>query len=265
VSLPEVHLAGEAVAALIDGELGRGAHQRALDHLAHCEECRTAVHLQRQAKSALVGAGIPTVPGDLLCRLRSVPMTADLDGSAPGQLAMAGDELVWVPAARSDPLARPGAAGRPEPVTVSPNGVSPNGTPLNGVPSNVEAPNVEAPPRRQRTRRKPQPGRPRSYPVSRTRSVRLRRGLAGTLAGLAFGVVSAAAPLGSSGVGMQQPNVVGRDPQVVPAGVGFGRLDLPARRSTGNSDRSARLAPALPAPATAPAGAVWLVVVPAAR
>ena len=42
MSLP--HLAGEAIAALVDGELARGAHQRALDHLARCPECRAAVN-----------------------------------------------------------------------------------------------------------------------------------------------------------------------------------------------------------------------------
>jgi hypothetical protein len=233
VSLPEVHLAGEAVAALIDGELGRGAHQRALDHLAQCEECRTAVHLQRQAKAALVGAEIPAVPGDLLCRLRSVPMTTDLDASGPGQLAMADGELVWVPAARPEQDARPEPVSR----TVSPNSVPPNSVP----------PIVEAPARRHRTRRKPRPDRPRSYPIHRIRSVRLRRGLAGTLAGLAFGVVSAAAPLGSSGVGLQQPGVVERDPRVVPAGVGVG-LNLPPRRPTGSVDRSVRPTPVRTAP-----------------
>jgi hypothetical protein len=248
VSLPEVHLAGEAVAALIDGELGRGAHQRALDHLAYCEECRTAVHLQRQAKAALVGAGVPAVPGDLLCRLRSVPLTTDLDASPPGQLAMADGELVWVPVARPEQA----------PATAPPTTVSTDNVP----------PNWEAPPRRHRIGRKPRPDRPRSYPVHRTRSVRLRRGLAGTLAGLAFGVVSAAAPLGSSGVGLQQPGVVERDPHVVPAGVGFG-LNLPARRPAGNVDRSVRPTPARPvaprpvAPVTGSVSTVRSTVLPA--
>jgi len=210
------------MAALIDGELSRGAHHRALDHLAHCEECRTVVHLQRQAKAALVGAGIPAVPGDLLCRLRSVPMTTDLDTTTPGQLAMADGELVWVPAARPEP------------------------------------PNTEPPARRPRTRRTPRPDRPRSYPIHRTRSVRLRRGLAGTLAGLAFGVVSAAAPLGSSGIGLQRPGVVERDPQVVPAGVGFG-LNLPPRRPTGSVDRSVRPTPVRTAPTRSVLPATTLV------
>src|SRR5262249_58829730 len=96
VSLPELPLAGEAVAALIDGELGRGPQQRALDHLARCRECRTAVTAQRQAKAALVDAGVPAVPGDLFGPLCSGPMTTDLDG--PGPLAVDDDrEPGWVP------------------------------------------------------------------------------------------------------------------------------------------------------------------------
>src|SRR5262249_11228026 len=128
-------------------------------------------------------AGPPAVPGDLFGRLCSVPMTTDLDG--PGTLAVDDDgELGWVP---GDP---PGSA-------------------------------TQAAGRRPDTQPRPRRTRPRSYPVSRARSVRLRRGLAGTLAGLAFGVVSAAAPLGSSGANLQQSGVVNRERQVVPAGVGF--------------------------------------------
>ena len=54
MTLPEVHLAGEALAALIDGELSQAAYHRALDHMVRCAECRTAVNAQRQAKAALV-------------------------------------------------------------------------------------------------------------------------------------------------------------------------------------------------------------------
>jgi hypothetical protein len=69
----------------------------------------------------------------------------------------------------------------------------------------------------------------------------VRRSLAGTLAGIAFGVVAAAAPVGSPGVSLQQPGVVIRGPQVVPAGVGFG-LNLGPRRggSATAADRSLR-------------------------
>lgn len=201
MTFPEMHLAGEAVAALIDGELSRGAYGRALDHMVRCVECRTAVSVQRQAKAALVGAGIPSVPTDLLSRLHLVPMTTDLSTGGPGgpgaggfggpgTLAVAGGEFVWAP------LDPPGTA-----------------TPAGG--RGPRSPRWHAPTRHA-------PSRPRSYPIQRSRSVRLRRGLAGAVAGLAFGVVSAAAPLGSSGVSLQQPGVVNRGPAVVPAGVGSG-------------------------------------------
>ena len=97
MTLPEVHLAGEAVAALIDGELSQGAYHRALDHMVRCHECRTAVNAQRQAKAALVGTEIPAVPNGLLSRLHAVPMTTDIGGPRAGILAVADGELVWAP------------------------------------------------------------------------------------------------------------------------------------------------------------------------
>ena len=44
MSLPESHLAQEAIAALVDGELGSGPAARAARHLAGCLECRMLVH-----------------------------------------------------------------------------------------------------------------------------------------------------------------------------------------------------------------------------
>ena len=213
MTLPEVHLAGEAVAALIDGELSRGAYHRALDHMVRCPECRTAVNAQRQAKDVLVGTGIPAVPNGLLSRLHAVPMTTDLGGPRSGILAVSDGDLVWTP-------------------------IDLSGAPAAAAPPGTASPVTQRGPR---THRRHGPSRPRSYPVNRVRSVRLRRGLAGTLAGLAFGVVAAAAPIGSSGVSLQQPGVVNRGPQVVPAGVGFG-INLGPRRegSTTAVDRSVR-------------------------
>lgn len=196
MTLPELHLAGEAIAALVDCELSRVAEQRALDHTARCPECRVAVAVQRQAKAALVEAGIPAVPGTLLSRLNDVPMTTDLGAGDPGgsggggTLAMAasGAELLWAPVdQRPAGTLRGGASGS----------------------------------RRPRGQR-PAADRPRSHPTfGRARSTRLRRGLAGTLAGIAFGVVAATVPM--TGItSASEPgggNVVNRNPQVVPAGV----------------------------------------------
>jgi hypothetical protein len=47
---------GERVAALVDGELGHDARERALAHLAGCQACRHEVETQRLLKNALRGA-----------------------------------------------------------------------------------------------------------------------------------------------------------------------------------------------------------------
>jgi hypothetical protein len=204
VTFPELHLAGEAIAALVDGELSRHARGRALDHTARCPECRTAVNAQRQAKAALVAASVPSLPGDLLSRLHEVPMTADISSGPPGgTLAVSGSELVWAPV---DPRAA-AAVAPPQ--------------------------RAQSGPRRPPTARA-DVRRPRPYPmIGRANSRRLRRGLAGTLAGLAFGVVAAAAPMtGVVAGGSAEPNVVNRNPQVVPAGVGL----LPSRKDTRTSN-----------------------------
>jgi Putative zinc-finger len=225
VTLPELHLANVAIAALVDGELSRGARARALDHLARCPECRLQVAVQRQAKAALVEAGVPAVPGGLLSRLADVPMTTDLSapggpdgpGSSGSTLAMSGGELMW---AAVDP-ARPSVAVR-------------------GAASGP---------------RRPRNSRPRSYPtIGPARRIRLRRGLAGTLAGLAFGVVAAAAPVGSAGT---TANVVDRGPgpHVVPAGVGL-VPGLGGRRDTTVRTPNTRLTTQLPGTDSEQVGAV---------
>jgi hypothetical protein len=211
VTLPELHLAGEAIAALVDGELSRHAQGRALDHTARCPECRTAVNAQRQAKAALIAASVPALPWTLLSRLHDVPMTTDLSdqltggpGDQGGTLTVSGSELMWAPV---DPR-----------VATQPAAVR------GGLPGS----------RRPQGQRAGGASRPRSYPIVRARSTRLRRGLAGTLAGLAFGVVAATAPMTGvvGGGAASEPNVVNRNPQVVPAGVGVG-LNLPTRKDSG--------------------------------
>jgi putative zinc finger protein len=121
VNIPESHLAQEAVAALVDGELAGGPAARAARHLAGCAQCRMAVQAQREAKEALHTCSDVTVPGDLLSRLRAIPFTADVPGAAaglgalsagPGQLTVHGASGSWsVPLdpAPADP-GRPGQA-----------------------------------------------------------------------------------------------------------------------------------------------------------
>ena len=94
MSIPESHLAQEAIAALVDGELTAGPARRAAAHLTGCATCRMAVQAQREAKEALLRSQEVAVPGDLLSRLCAIPFTADVPGSGgPGTLAAGPDSL----------------------------------------------------------------------------------------------------------------------------------------------------------------------------
>jgi anti-sigma factor RsiW len=103
VTIPESHLAQEAIAALVDGELTAGPATRAARHLSGCLQCRLAVQAQREAKDALHASADVTVPGDLMSRLCAIPFTADVPGAGgtgtmtagPGQLTMSGPEGSW--------------------------------------------------------------------------------------------------------------------------------------------------------------------------
>jgi anti-sigma factor RsiW len=96
VTIPESHLAQEAIAALVDGELAAGPAARAARHLTGCTQCRLAVAAQREAKEALhASADDVVVPGDLMSRLCAIPFTADVPGTGggPGTLAAGPGEL----------------------------------------------------------------------------------------------------------------------------------------------------------------------------
>ncbi|MGY1764114.1 Putative zinc-finger [Geodermatophilus siccatus] len=118
MNIPESHLAQEAIAALVDGELGGGPAARAARHLTGCAQCRMAVQAQREAKEALHASSDVAVPGDLLSRLCAIPFTADVPGTGgglgsmsagPGQLTVSGATGSW-----SVPLApAPGPGDRP--------------------------------------------------------------------------------------------------------------------------------------------------------
>jgi anti-sigma factor RsiW len=104
VNIPESHLAQEAIAALVDGELAGGPAARAARHLTGCAQCRMAVQAQREAKEALHASADVAVPGDLLSRLRAIPFTADVPGTGsglgalsadPGQLTVSGSTGSW--------------------------------------------------------------------------------------------------------------------------------------------------------------------------
>jgi anti-sigma factor RsiW len=65
---------GARAAALVDGELGHEARDRALSHLASCASCRAEVVAQRALKQQLLGLVDPTPPSPLSLRLMSVPV-----------------------------------------------------------------------------------------------------------------------------------------------------------------------------------------------
>jgi anti-sigma factor RsiW len=114
VHIPESHLAQEAIAALVDGELPAGPAGRAARHLSGCAQCRMAVQAQREAKEALHEAADVALPGDLLSRLCAIPFTADVPtgGGLGGLSAGPGGGLVmdggWsVDLAPHEPAVRP--------------------------------------------------------------------------------------------------------------------------------------------------------------
>lgn len=82
------HLAPEAVAAFVDGELGDTAMHRARVHLVHCSECRAEVQRQRLAAEALQGSNwTPDVraPRDLLRKLHDIAQCCE---AGPGAEAV---------------------------------------------------------------------------------------------------------------------------------------------------------------------------------
>lgn len=94
MTLPQIHLAAEAVAAYVDRELASTPESRAVAHLRYCPECQAAVAQQRQAKTVLFVAVQPAPSADLLSRLRDIPMTTEL--MPPGTvLALEGSVLVF--------------------------------------------------------------------------------------------------------------------------------------------------------------------------
>ncbi|MFD1811567.1 RNA polymerase subunit sigma-70 [Rhodococcus gannanensis] len=67
------HLASEAVAAYVDGELQMNAYLRASQHLSVCGECAAAVDAQQHARVALRQSGEITMPVSLLGILSRIP------------------------------------------------------------------------------------------------------------------------------------------------------------------------------------------------
>lgn len=95
------HLATEAVAAYVDGELRMNAYMRASQHLEMCPQCRADVDAQSAARAALRRSGEITMPARLLGELNQIP-TREID------IRMADAARDSEPAADESPLDAPG-------------------------------------------------------------------------------------------------------------------------------------------------------------
>ncbi len=77
------HLASEAVAAYVDGELRMNAYLRAAEHLAQCPECAAAVDAQHHARGALRRAAEISMPSSLFGALSAIPTCTPLVDESP--------------------------------------------------------------------------------------------------------------------------------------------------------------------------------------
>ncbi len=102
----ETHLTLEAVVAYVDGELAAGPHERATRHLERCTDCASEVVDQRQARTALRGAGCPSLPSSLISSLRAIPQSTDLPGPPAGLSVDEHGEFVAVQRAPTRPSRR---------------------------------------------------------------------------------------------------------------------------------------------------------------
>lgn len=74
------HLASEAVAAYVDGELRMNPYLRAAQHISVCPECAAEVEAQQQARIALRRAGQVSVPTGLHDSLSRIPLAEPPSG-----------------------------------------------------------------------------------------------------------------------------------------------------------------------------------------
>ncbi len=63
---------GPRISALVDGELGHAARDRALAHVAHCSACRAILESERAVKELLGAAGAPAPPAGVLASLQAL-------------------------------------------------------------------------------------------------------------------------------------------------------------------------------------------------
>ncbi|MDA0563007.1 zf-HC2 domain-containing protein [Streptomonospora sp. S1-112] len=155
---------GERLSALVDGELGHAERDRALIHLAGCENCRFEAEMLRQLKRRLHRLDTPEPSMDFLGRLSALsgpPAGPPADPPAAGPPAMGGPGgFGSLPPLGSS---RPLGGGLPRTV---------DGTAL-AVADPAPAPEPARPARERRTRR------PRPLSVLRPRWERTRFAVAG--------------------------------------------------------------------------------------
>ncbi|MFR9729888.1 zf-HC2 domain-containing protein [Saccharopolyspora sp. MS10] len=100
--LSEQHLALDALVAFVDGELSANAHDRAAAHLARCSSCAADAAAQRQARTAVRSAAVPSISAGLLQALQSIPSSAELPAQPDGLALTEDGQLVAInPGARS--------------------------------------------------------------------------------------------------------------------------------------------------------------------
>jgi hypothetical protein len=63
---------GPRISALVDGELGHEARDRALAHVAHCAGCRELLESERAVKELLAAAAPPQPPVTVLASLQAL-------------------------------------------------------------------------------------------------------------------------------------------------------------------------------------------------
>ncbi|MET7771209.1 hypothetical protein [Nocardia sp. NPDC005366] len=94
---PTEHLASEAIAAYVDGELRMNAYLRAAQHLSVCPECAAEVDAQQQARIALRQSGQVSIPTGLHDSLTRIPLAElpSANGTARPPAGNARNEAVF--------------------------------------------------------------------------------------------------------------------------------------------------------------------------
>lgn len=115
----------DKLAAYVDGELGHGAREKVLAHLAQCADCRAEAEEQRRVKALLANSSEPGPSADLMSRL----------------LALGAGGVDGPKTADEDVVAAPRSRGSVQPVSRGPGTARPRGAtgPRAGRPNNPSA------------------------------------------------------------------------------------------------------------------------------